>query len=319
MSAARSIILDCDPGHDDAVAILLAHGSPAIDLLAITTVVGNQTLDKVTANARGVATIAGIDGVPIAAGCEHPLVREIETAPSIHGDSGMDGPEQVEPTVPQDPRRAVDLIIETVMSRPDQDVTLVATGGLTNIALAARLEPRIIPRVREVVLMGGGVETGNWSAAAEFNIKIDPEAAHIVFTAGWPVVMVGLDLTHQALCDESAEQKVSAVGTAPARFVLQLMEFFRETYRDQQGFENPPVHDPCAVAYLIDPSVVETVRAPIAIEMHGELTLGMTVADRRAPAPEDCRTSYATRLDHGRFWDLVADALERIGDPEAVG
>src|SRR5688572_590694 len=184
------ILLDCDPGHDDAIALLLAHGNPDIELLGVTTVMGNQTLEKVTRNALSVARVAGITGIPFAAGCARPLVRELETAPSIHGESGLDGPVLPEPTLELDPRHAVDLIIDTIMEREPGTVTLVPTGALTNIALAARKEPRIVERVKEVVLMGGGYSTGNWSAVAEFNIVIDPEAAHIVFNAGWPLTMV---------------------------------------------------------------------------------------------------------------------------------
>ncbi|MDQ0730066.1 uridine-preferring nucleoside hydrolase UriH [Arthrobacter sp. B1I2] len=311
----RKIILDCDPGHDDAVALLLAHGNPDIELLAVTTVVGNQTLEKVTRNALAVGTIAGITGVPFAAGCPRPLVRSIETAPDIHGESGMDGPALPESAIELDPRHAVDLIIDTVMAHEPGTVTLVPTAGLTNIAMAARKEPRIVERVKEVVLMGGGYHVGNWSAVAEFNIIIDPEAAHIVFNEKWPVVMVGLDLTHQALATPDVVEKIAAIGTTPARFVTELMDFFAHTYKDAQGFDYPPVHDPCAVAYVIDPSIVSTRKVPVNIELQGTLTLGMTVADFRSPAPADCHTSVAVDLDHARFWDLVTDALERIGEP----
>jgi purine nucleosidase len=298
----EKIILDCDPGHDDAVALLLAHGSPEIELLAVTTVVGNQTLAKVTHNALAVARIAGITDVPFAAGADRPLVRDVTHAPEIHGESGLDGPVLPEPTIELDPRHAVDLIIDTVMAHEPGTVTLVPIGGLTNIALAARKEPRIVERVKRVVLMGGGVHVGNRTPVAEFNIVIDPEAADIVFRAGWDVVMVGLDLTHQAL------------ATGPARFVDELMTAFTASYRDVAGFDAPPVHDPCAVAHVIDPTIVRAVRVPIAIETTGTLTLGMTVADLRAPAPADCRTSAALELDRERFWDLVVDALEHIGE-----
>ncbi|MBD8043441.1 nucleoside hydrolase [Arthrobacter sp. Sa2BUA2] len=308
------IILDCDPGHDDAVALLLAHGSPEIDLLAVTTVVGNQTLEKVTRNALAIARVANITGVPFAAGCDRPLVRTIENAPDIHGESGMDGPELPEPAIELDPRHAVDLIIDTVMAHEPGTVTLVPTGGLTNIALAVRKEPRIAERVKEVVLMGGGYHVGNWSAVAEFNIIIDPEAAHIVFNEKWPLTMVGLDLTHQALATDEVAARIAAVGTKPAKFVGELLEFFGKTYKDAQGFDFPPVHDPCAVAYVIDPSVMTTRRVPLDVELTGTLTLGMTVADFRAPAPDDCTTSVAVDLDHQKFWDLIVDALERIGE-----
>ncbi|WIB67173.1 nucleoside hydrolase [Curtobacterium sp. MCBD17_035] len=310
----QKIILDCDPGHDDAVAILLAHGNPEIELLAVTTVVGNQTLAKVTRNALAVARIAGITDVPFAAGADRPLVRTIEHAADIHGESGLDGPVLPEPSIELDPRHAVDLIIDTVMAHEPGTITLVPVGGLTNIALAVRKEPRIVERVQRVVLMGGGVHVGNMTPVAEFNIAIDPEAAQIVFTAGWDVVMVGLDLTHQALATPDVVARIAALGTRPARFVDELMGFFADAYRDVQGFDAPPVHDPCAVAHVIDPTIVRAVRMPIAVETTGTLTTGMTVADLRAPAPEDCRTSAALELDRDRFWDLVVDALERIGE-----
>ncbi|MGW8379440.1 nucleoside hydrolase [Streptomyces sp. ODS28] len=311
---SRKIILDCDPGHDDAIAMLLAHGSPDVELVGVTTVVGNQTLEKVTRNALSVARIAGITGVPFAAGCPRPLVRTVETAPDIHGETGLDGPELPDPGIELDERHAVDLIIDTVMAHEPGEITIVPTAGLTNIALAVRKEPRIAERVREVVLMGGGYHQGNWSPVAEFNIVIDPEAAHIVFNAGWQVTMVGLDLTHQALATPEVTEQIAALGTGPAQFVNELLEFFGETYRKEQGFPHPPVHDPCAVAYVIDPSVMTVRKAPVDIELSGGLTLGMTVTDFRSPAPENCRTRVAVDLDHGRFWNLVLDALKRIGD-----
>jgi purine nucleosidase len=313
---ATKIILDCDPGHDDAIAMLLAWGSPEIDLAGVTTVMGNQTIEKVTRNALSVARIAGITGIPFARGAHRPLVREVETGASIHGDSGLDGPRLPAPTLELDPRHAVDFIIDTIMDAEPGTITLVPTGALTNIALAVRKEPRIAPRVREVVLMGGGVHVGNWSAVSEFNIVIDPEAAHIVFNESWPLTMVGLDLTHQALATPRVRAEIAAVGTGPARFVGELLDFFGDTYKQEQGFEHPPVHDPCAVAYVIDPTVMTTTRVPLDVELTGTLTLGMTVADFRSPAPENCTTQVATDLDADRFWGLVVDALTRIGDPD---
>lgn len=310
------IILDCDPGHDDAVAMLLAWGNPEIELVGVTTVVGNQTLDKVTRNALSVARVAGITGVPFAAGSARPLLREIETAGAIHGESGLDGPVLPEPTIQLDPRPAAQFIVDTIMAAEPGEITLVPTGGLTNIALAARLEPRIIPRVKQVVLMGGGVHEGNWSAVAEFNIVIDPEAAAIVFSAGWPVVMIGLDVTHQALATDAVKSAIAAIGTGPSAFVGELFAFFEKAYQGAQGFDFAPVHDPVAVAYVIDPSLVRTVRAPLVVETRGEHTLGMTVADLRGPAPDECITHVTFDLDAERFWALVVDALERIGHVE---
>lgn len=310
------IILDCDPGHDDAIALLLAWGSPEIDLVGVTTVMGNQTIDKVTRNALSVARVAGITGVPFARGTHRPLVRTVEVAETIHGESGLDGPVLPSPTISLDPRHAVDLIIDTIMASEIGEITLVPTGALTNIALAVRKEPRIVERVKQVVLMGGGVNVGNWSATSEFNIVIDPEAAHIVFNEKWPLTMVGLDLTHEALATPDVVATIAAISTGPARFVGELLEFFGHTYKDQQGFDSPPVHDPCAVAFVIDPSVMEVVKVPLDVELTGTLTLGMTVTDFRAAAPADCTTQVARNLDHAKFWALVVDALERIGDPE---
>lgn len=309
----KKIILDCDPGHDDAIAMLLAYGNPNIDLLAVTTVAGNQTLEKVTRNARAIAEMANIRGIPFAAGSARPLVREVEVAPDIHGDSGLDGPELPTPTLALDERHGVNLIIDTIMSHPPKTVTLVPTGALTNIALAARLEPRIVERVKEVVLMGGGYHVGNWSPVAEFNIKIDPEAAHIVFNEKWPLTMVGLDLTHQALATPDVVTKIAEIDTKCSKFVVELLDFFGKMYKQAQGFDAPPVHDPCAVAYVIDPSVMTTQKVPVDIELTGTLTLGMTVADFRHPAPADCHTQVAVKLDRDKFWQMVIDALKNIG------
>lgn len=308
----RDIILDCDPGHDDAVAIILAGGNPAINLLGVTTVGGNQTLPKVTRNALATLRVARLDDVAVCPGCDRPLVRSVEIAEDIHGDSGLDGVELPEPTHGPEDTHAVDFIIDTVMNSEPGTITLVPTGPLTNIAMAARKEPRIVERVREVVLMGGGYHEGNWSAVAEFNIKVDPEAAHIVFNEPWPVTMVGLDLTHQALCTPEVEEKIKALGTEASEFVVGLMGFFRKAYQANQDFVDPPVHDPCTIAYLIDPSVVSTRKVPVDVELSGALTTGMTVADFRGPAPEDCHTQVAVKLDHGRFWELVTEAIAAI-------
>ncbi|MFP7365508.1 nucleoside hydrolase [Corynebacterium callunae] len=308
------IILDCDPGHDDAVAMLLAAGSPEIELLGITTVGGNQTLDKVTHNTQVVATIADINA-PIYRGVTRPLVRSVEVAEDIHGDTGMEihNFELPEPTKQVEDVHAVDFIIDTIMNNEPGTVALVPTGPLTNIALAVRKEPRIAERVKEVVLMGGGYHVGNWTAVAEFNIKIDPEAAHIVFNEKWPLTMVGLDLTHQALATPEIEAKFNELGTDVADFVVALFDAFRKNYQDAQGFDNPPVHDPCAVAYLIDNSVFTTRKAPLDVELTGALTTGMTVADFRSPAPADCTTQVAVELDFEKFWNLVITAVERVG------
>ena len=308
----RKIILDCDPGHDDAIALLLAHGSAEIELLAVSTVAGNQTIAKVTHNALVTATVAGITGVPVAAGCTRPLLRAARVAGDIHGESGLDGPVLPAPRIALDPRHGVDLIIDTVLEHPPGTVTLVPTGPLTNIAMAARKEPRIVERVAEVVLMGGAVHTGNRTPVSEFNIGCDPEAAQIVFREPWPVTMVGLDLTHQALATPEVVARIAALDTAPGRFVADLLAFFGAAYRTVHGFAAPPVHDPCAVAFVIDAGVLTTRRAPLDVELHGALTAGMTVADLRGEEPADCHTRVAVTLHRERFWDLVIDALTRI-------
>lgn len=312
MTDPRRIILDCDPGHDDAVAIMLALGSPAIELLGVTTVGGNQTLEKITRNALSVLAACGEDDVPVHAGSARPLVRTPQVAQDVHGDSGLDGVDLPKPTRDVETTHAVTYIIETVMAAEPGTITLVGTGPLTNLALAARLEPRIVERVREVVIMGGGYHEGNWTAVAEFNIWVDPEAARIVFDAAWPLTMVGLDLTHQALVTADVEEQVREIGSPLGEFFLGLMSFFRAAYRENQGFSDPPVHDACTIAYLIDPEVVATRRAPLTVELAGEHTTGMTVADFRRPAGEECRQQVATTLDHAGFWRLVVAAIREL-------
>lgn len=307
----RQIILDCDPGLDDAVAIMLAEGNPEVELLAVTTVGGNQVLDKVTHNALAVGSLAGVTA-PIAAGAGHPLLEPMQDAGHVHGDSGLGGVTPPPVRRDLDPRHAVDVILETVMSRDPGTVTLVPIGPLTNIALAVRREPRIVERVFEVVLMGGAVRGGNQSPVAEFNIACDPEAAQIVVTAGWPVTMVGLDLTHQAQATEDVFARIAEVGGPVADLTLGMLSFYRDAYRASGRLDHPPLHDPCAVAHVIDPGVMTTRRAPLQVELTGTLTRGMTVADLRLPADESCRTRIAETLDADRFWDLVLDALHRL-------
>ena len=309
----RPIILDCDPWHDDAIAIILALGHRGIDLRGITTVVGNQTLEKVTRNAQSVLTLCRRDQVPVYAGATAPLIRPVRVAADIHGDSGLDGVLLPEPTRPLSDGHAVQFIIDQVLRADPGTLTLVATGPLTNLALAARLEPRIISRVREVVLMGGGAQRGNRTPVAEFNIWADPEAAHIVFDAPWPVTMVGLDLTHQALATEQVRARIAEIGSSLSEFVGGVLEFYRGAYVRAQRFTDPPVHDPCTIAYLIDPDIVQTRRAPVSVELNGMHTAGMTVVDLRTAAGPDCHTQVATRLDHERFWDLVVGAIRTLG------
>lgn len=316
MTDVTKIILDCDPGYDDAVALLLAAGDPRIELLAVTTVAGNQSIEKVTGNARRILRAVGREDIPVAAGAIRPLVRGgAAFCPEIHGESGLDGTTLPEAVTPVDARAAAQLIVDTIMREPAGTVMLVPTGPLTNIALAARLEPRIVERVKEVVLMGGGCKIGNVKPFAEFNVEFDPEAAYVVFNEAWKVTMVGLDLTYQARADEAVRARARAIATKPGQLLADILDAFARNYKKKSHFDAPPVHDPCAVAAVIDRSVVKCVPVPIDVELRGALTYGMTVADFRRPAPEGCRTFAAVELDQPRFWDMVIEAVERIGDP----
>jgi purine nucleosidase/pyrimidine-specific ribonucleoside hydrolase len=303
-------ILDCDPGHDDAIAILLAAAHPAIDLRAITTVGGNGTLEKVTLNARRICTLAGLLDVPIAAGVDQPLAGPLEVAADVHGESALDGPELPEPTVPLDPRTATDLIAATLREAPEP-VTLIATGPLTNVAVA--LDDIDHAAIREIVWMGGSTERGNRTPYAEFNAWADPEAAAAVMTSGVPVTMIGLNLTHQALATEEVVSRILALGTPLAETVAGWFAFFGETYRTLFGFPAPPVHDPCAVALVAEPATVRTVEAFVAIETEGAWTRGATVVDLDDRLGEAPNARVAVELDVARFWDLVIDAIARLG------
>ncbi len=312
MGDRQRVVLDCDPGHDDALALMLAAGDPRSELLAVTTVAGNQTIDKVTHNARAVLTVAGVAGVPVARGAARPLVRAPIIAPEYHGESGLDGVELPEPTVPLDPRSAAELIVGTVMSHEPGTVTLVPTGPLTNIALALALEPLLAERVRGVTLMGGTYTRGNRNPLAEFNIMADPEAAAAVFAADWPVTMVGLDLTHQALADDAVRSRIRALRTAPARFGEDFLEYFAGAYA-RQGFSAPPVHDLCAVAAVLDPEVMTYRDAFVAVELTGTWTSGTTVTDFDGLLGRPANTRVAVTLDRERLWDMTVSALAALG------
>jgi purine nucleosidase len=274
----RKIILDCDPGHDDALAILLAGGSEELELIGITTVAGNQTLEKTSLNARRVCTVAGIDDVPIAAGDEH----------------------------------AVEFIVRNLMDS-DGDVSIVATGPLTNVAMAVRREPRIVAKVAGITIMGGAFTRGNITPAAEFNIYVDPEAASIVFEQPWARTMVGLDLTHQALATPDVLARIEALGTELSRVVVALLEFFRGSYASLGGFAASPIHDPCAVAALGFPELIEVEPGYVAVETLGSLTRGMTVTDFGGGLGHALDTKVAMRLDVPAFWDRMIAAIGRLG------
>ncbi|MBA3349745.1 MAG: nucleoside hydrolase [Actinobacteria bacterium] len=304
---ARKIILDCDPGHDDALALLLAHAHPAIDLLAVTTVAGNQTLDKTTLNALRVMSVAGIKEVPVAAGAERPLMRDQVTAPEVHGESGLEGWPFEEPEVSLDSRHAVDLIADTVTAA--EQVTLVPVGPLTNIALALHRHPVAMKQVKEIVLMGGSSGLGNTTPAAEFNIHADPEAAHIVFSSGIPVTMVPLDLTHQAMVTPQILERMRAVGNPVADMAAALLGFYTQAIRDAKGFSGAALHDPCAVARVIRPEIIDCTRVNIVVETAQSWSYGATVCDLEGVTGRQPNALIAQDLDADAFWDLMIDAL----------
>lgn len=306
------LVLDCDPGHDDMVAILLAAASPALELRAITTVGGNGRLEQTTRNALLTCTHAGIRDVPVAAGCPGPLLGDLQTAGEVHGASGMDGAELGEPDVALDPRHAVELLAD-VLRDAAEPVTVVATGPLTNVAMLLRRHPELHAAIGEIVIMGGTASTGNWRPLAEFNIWVDPEAAHVLFTSGLAVTMCGLDVTHQALATDEVLARLRALGTPLATLVVELLGFFADRYRALWGFPAAPVHDPVAVARVIDPTVVGCVAAHVAVELHGTHTRGATVVDRHGVTGQAPNAQVALHLDHARFWELVVDAVRTLG------
>lgn len=303
------VVLDCDPGHDDAFALFVALGHPGLELVAVTTVCGNQTVDKVTANALALLGHLGVDDVPVARGAEAPLVRAHRPAPDIHGESGMDGPVLAPGTQEVDPRTAAELIVDLVMAEPG--LTIVATGPLTNLALALRREPAIAERVAGVAVMGGAVTTGNVTASAEFNTYVDPEAAAEVFAAPWTVTMMGLEVTHQALATPDVRERLAALGTRTGVLGGELLDFFGDRYREAQGFPHPPVHDICPVVHLVAPEVFAVVEAPVAVEVAGELTRGRTVVDLR-DSPPGATHVVGLSMDAGAFWDVVLDAVANL-------
>ncbi|WP_077598303.1 nucleoside hydrolase [Olsenella urininfantis] len=321
----KKVILDCDPGHDDAFAIMLAVQN--LSVLGITTVGGNSPLENVTRNALKVLEVIGhADDVPVFAGHSCPMVAPLVTAPMFHGESGLDGPVLPEPThVPRE-GHAVDFIVDTVMS--EDDVTLVATGPLTNIAAAINREPRIVGRVREICIMGGSVTFGNWTPAAEFNIYVDPEAAARVFESGMHVKMTGLNLTRQSGFDEGIIRRFDTLGTRAGTFAGDLTRFFMSAGRKINDPTVACMHDACAVAWLIAPELVKSAPMHIDVELSGTLTRGMTVCDYRhlcgpVPGVDVCReaqTPYkgklpnaeaALELDYEGYVDLVCDTLAR--------
>jgi inosine-uridine nucleoside N-ribohydrolase len=304
---ATPILLDCDPGHDDAIALLLALASPELELLGVTTVAGNQTLEKTTANAIRVLDFVGRDDVPVAAGAHAPLVREQRVAAHVHGETGLDGPDLPPPSRAPLEQHAVDFLVEQIRTR-DGAVTLVPTGPLTNVALLLAMHPDARPE--RIVLMGGAVAEGNVTPAAEFNIWADPEAAARVFASGIDVTMVGIDVTHKALFTAAHQQRL---GGRVGEMVRALLEFYGAFHRKQYGWDGSPIHDAVAVAHVARPDLLDTIERGVRIDTGSELGRGRTYVDvwRRAGWEPNAHVAVDIRADD--FLDLLVERLNSLG------
>ncbi|SLN43638.1 Pyrimidine-specific ribonucleoside hydrolase RihA [Falsiruegeria litorea R37] len=311
---ARKIIIDTDPGQDDAVAILLALASPEeIDVLGVTAVAGNVPLPLTQKNARIVCELAGKTDVPVYAGCDAPLSRKLVTAEHVHGKTGLDGPVLPDPDMALTDGHAVDFIIDTLRSHDAGTVTLCPLGPLTNIASAFQKAPDIVARVQEIILMGGAYfEVGNITPAAEFNIYVDPEAADIVFKSGVPIVVMPLDVTHKALVTKPRNDAFRALGTKVGIAVAEMTDFFERFDKEKYGSEGAPLHDPCVTAYLIRPELFTGRHINVEIETGSELTLGMTVADWWRVTDRAPNAMFMGDLDADGFFDLLTERLARL-------
>ncbi len=310
----RKIIIDTDPGQDDAVAILLALASPEdLEVLGICAVAGNVPLPLTQRNARIVCELAGKPEVRVFAGCAAPLSRPLVTAEHVHGKTGLDGPQLADPTMALQDQHAVDFIIETLRREAAHSVTLCPLGPLTNIAAAMQRAPDIIPRIGQIVLMGGAYfEVGNITPAAEFNIYVDPQAADIVFRSGVPLVVMPLDVTHKALTNRARIEAFRALGTEPGRMVAEWTDFFERFDMAKYGSEGAPLHDPCVIAYLIDPSLFTGRHINVEIEVQSELTMGMTVADWWGVTDRPVNALFMGGVDADRFFALLTERIGRL-------
>lgn len=308
----RPVVLDCDPGHDDAIALLLAIASPTIDLRAVTTTFGNCSVDDATLNALRILTLAGATHVPVGKGARESLTGGSTLGNYVHGTSGLDGPDLPEPALAPAQQPAVELI-EHVLATSDRPVTLVATGPITNVA--AVLQRGIAPSsaIAEIVFMGGSVDRGNHTPTAEFNAYADPEALAIVLSSGLRVRMVGLNLTHQALATPEVVARMQAMGHRLGRIAAAWMGFFGASYRSIWEFDAPPVHDPCTIAALIRPEIVRWRRCFVAVETEGRWTRGTTVVDLHNRYGRPPNVDVAMSLDVDGYWDLVLTAIDSLG------
>jgi purine nucleosidase len=313
VAEARKIIIDTDPGQDDAVAILLALASPELDVLGLTAVAGNVPLALTEKNARKICELAGRPETRVFAGAVRPLTRPLVTAEHVHGRTGLDGPELPEPSMKLEAQHAVDFIVETLMAEPEGTVTLCPLGPLTNIALAMIREPAIVPRIREIVLMGGGYfEQGNVTPSAEFNIYVDPQAADVVYRSGAPIVMMPLDVTHKALTTKVRIERFRAMGTRVGTATAQLLDFFERFDEEKYGTDGGPLHDPCVIAWLLKPELFSGRQCNVQIETVSELTMGATVVDwwNITDGP---RNAHVMRdIDDEGFFSLLTERIARL-------
>jgi len=313
MTEPRKIIIDTDPGQDDAMAILLALGSPELEVVGITAVAGNVPLPLTQKNARIVCELAGRSDIKVFAGAPRPMVRPLVTAEHVHGKTGLDGPVLPDPQMPLQEMNAVDFIIETVMNEPEGAITLCPIGPLTNIALALVREPRIAGRLREIVLMGGGYfEQGNVTPSAEFNIYVDPHAAATVFSAGVPIVMMPLDVTHKALTTRARVEAFRALGTRVGTAAAELLDFFERFDEEKYGSDGGPLHDPCVIAWLLKPELFAGRHCNVEIETSSELTLGSTVVDWWGVTDRPKNAHVMRDIDADGFFALLTERLARL-------
>ncbi|MEZ6972192.1 MULTISPECIES: pyrimidine-specific ribonucleoside hydrolase RihA [Aeromonas] len=306
---ALPVILDCDPGHDDAIALILALASPELKVLAVTTSAGNQTPDKTLNNALRILTLLGRDDISVAAGAPKPLARELIIADNVHGESGLDGPKLPDPAFAPVAMTALELMAKCLRESPEP-VTLVPTGPLTNIALLLAAHPELKSKIARIVLMGGAAGAGNWTPAAEFNIYVDPDAADMVFKSGLPITMCGLDVTHEAQVMDEDIERVRAITNPVAQCVADLLDFFMIYHRDPKwGFAGAPLHDPCTIAWLLAPALFHGVECRVDIETGGTHTSGMTVVDRYGLTGKPANALVLLGLDRAGFIDLLVTRL----------
>lgn len=303
------IILDCDPGHDDAVAILLAGKSEMIDLLGITVVAGNQTLEKTAVNALHVCQQLGLD-VPVYAGCPGPMIREKIIAADIHGETGLDGPVFGPLTKTLEQGHAVNFIIDTLM-KSEGDITMVTMGPMTNLAMAMRMEPRIVDKIQRIVLMGGAYTNGNVTPAAEFNIVADADAAYVAFSSGRPITMMGLDVTRKVLCYPNIVERMEKIDNVAAKLFADLMRHFCKSQKEVFGWEGGPLHDPVTIAYLIDPTVVTTKFVNAEIDIRSVQSYGRTNCDIFNYMKKEPTADVAVDIDAEKFWNIVEAGIRK--------